>query len=234
MTKQDGATTGAGVDRLAAAAALAGTVAHDLGNMLTVMLGNAELLIEGLADRPELLECATLMLVAAQKGTELTERLDRFSRRIGPEGAPADASAVLGAFVRRMRAELPEGIAFEAEVAAGLPAVPVPAAALTLALDELVRNAVTALGGKGRIGLSAERAGAGRISVTVWDDGPGLAPETLRRVQEMRFTSGIAGHKTGLGLAVARRVVSAGGGTLDLESAPGAGTRIILGFATVG
>lgn len=216
-------------DPLAPAAALAGTVAHDLGNLLTVILGNAEMLIETLPDRPDVIEFATLILAAAQRGTELTERLDRLARRVPRAAEPTDAAAVLVAFARRLERELPAGIRLETSV----PAVPgrlmMQPATLTMVLEELAANALAALRGQGHLRLSLSRdAEAGRIRLSVEDSGPGIAPETLRRIQEGRFTSGIAGHKTGIGLPFVQRVAAACQGSLSIDSTPGKGTRVTL------
>jgi signal transduction histidine kinase len=225
------------VPSLDAAAALAGSVAHDLGNMLTVVLGNAELLVEGLGEQPELAELAGLILSAAQRGTELTGRLDRFARRIPPPPVPADTAGLLATFARRLVPGLPPGIRFEMVVAPDLGQVAVPDAALHAALDEIVANALAALAGQGRLRILAANhatpAGEPRLRLVVEDEGVGMDPETLRRTRQAGFTSGVAGHKTGLGLALAMRVALAGGGRLLIDSTPGQGTRVTLDLVAV-
>lgn len=219
------------------AAALAGAVAHDLGNMLTVVLGNAELLVEGLADRPELLEFATLILAAAQHATDLTARLDRFARPLREASGPTDPAEVLRAFGRRLAYSLPPEIRLELSVPPDLPAIGLAEPALVGVLDELVSNALAALRGKGCLQIRAEThfisPEAPRIVIVVQDDGPGMAPETLRRATTVRFTAGIAGHKTAIGLALAMRVVLAAGGQLRIASAPGEGTRVSLDLPSI-
>ncbi len=219
-------------DPLAPASALAGTVAHDLGNLLTVILGNAELLIESLPDRPDVAEFATLILAAAQRGTELTERLDRLARRVPTATEPTDLLAVITAFARRLAPELPSGITFETSLPAGPAPVMLTPATVTLVLEELVGNALAALRGQGRLHIAlSEDVLQRRIRVMVEDDGPGIAPETLRRIGEWRFTSGIAGHKTGVGLALVQRVAGSCGGSISIHPAPGGGTRVTVELA---
>jgi signal transduction histidine kinase len=214
------------------AAALAGAVAHDLANLLTVVLGNAELLVEGLADRPDMLELASLILGAAQRGTELTSRLDRFARPVKTAEEPTDTAAALRAFGRRLAYSLPPGITLDLTLAPDLRAIGVSEAALVAALDEIVANALTALGGSGRLQIRAENhfgsAESPRVVIAVDDDGPGMAAETAQRIAAMRFAAGIAGHKTAIGLALAMRVAQVSQGRLLIAAAPGQGTRVSL------
>lgn len=87
-------------------------------------------------------------------------------------------------------------------------------------IANLVGNALDAVAEGGTVRLSAQ-AGDG-VRICVRDDGPGMSPETLERVQRPFHTSKPRG--TGLGLALTRRLVEAHGGTLTLESLPGRGT----------
>jgi signal transduction histidine kinase len=108
-------------------------------------------------------------------------------------------------------------------------------------LWNLVRNAVQAVGERGTIALSAARTpGAapqadaaslrsgtagegGAVEIAVADDGPGIAPEVLERIFDPFFTTKPSG--TGLGLATVHRIVTAHGGSIDVQSAKGAGAR---------
>jgi signal transduction histidine kinase len=214
------------------AAALAGAVAHDLGNMLTVVLGNAELLVEALADRPELMDLAMLILGAARRGSDLTTRLDRFSRPLCAGDVPTDTGAILAEFSRRVAYSMPPEIRFEFSAPPALHRIGVPGAALVAALDELVANALAALDGSGTLRIVARNAiGADatpRLTIAVEDDAAGMAAETLRRVRAVRFTAGVAGHRAAIGTALALRVALVGGGRLLVASAPRQGTRVTL------
>src|SRR6185369_2686357 len=95
-------------------------------------------------------------------------------------------------------------------------------------LWNLVANAAQAAGAGGDGGTVRVSctAGAGVARLTVSDDGPGIAPADLPQIFTPFFTTKERG--TGLGLAIVQRVVDAHGGTVDVESAPGAGTRVIV------
>lgn len=93
---------------------------------------------------------------------------------------------------------------------------------LAQVLANLAGNALDAVPPGGEVRVTALREGEG-IRITVADDGPGMDAGTLARVQAPFVTTKASG--TGLGLPLARRLVEAHGGTLVLESEPGAGTR---------
>src|SRR5205823_13422739 len=86
----------------------------------------------------------------------------------------------------------------------------------------LLDNACDAIDGTGNICIDTRREGD-HVSVTIRDDGPGIAAETLGRVFDPFFTTKDVGAGTGLGLAIAHGIVSAHGGRIDVDSTPGAG-----------
>lgn len=97
------------------------------------------------------------------------------------------------------------------------------------ALGNLALNALQAVNPGGDVTLIGERTNQG-VRVLVRDDGPGMDPETLVRVQRPFVTTRPSG--TGLGIPLARRLIEAHGGTLEFESAPGAGTTAIVRLAS--
>lgn len=92
-------------------------------------------------------------------------------------------------------------------------------------LFNLLRNAIDACGKGHRITVRAELQ-EGALTLEVEDDGPGMEPEVLARATELFFTTKERG--SGLGLAICRESVERAGGTLHIDSHPGAGTRVSL------
>jgi signal transduction histidine kinase len=92
-------------------------------------------------------------------------------------------------------------------------------------LDNLVANALDAVGEGARVGIDA-RARHGRVIVTVTDDGPGMSAEAQQTAFH-RF-SGPETSGTGLGLAIVHRLVTANGGSIRLEDTPGGGLTVIV------
>ncbi|HET9553191.1 MAG TPA: HAMP domain-containing sensor histidine kinase, partial [Anaeromyxobacteraceae bacterium] len=144
--------------------------------------------------------------------------------------APLDLGAVVAQAAERLRHRHPER---RVEVARGpdLPGVEGDAVLLRRAIDNLVDNARKYSPPSSLIRLTVARRGAG-VAVEVIDEGEGIAPEDLARLftpffrvdrSRARATGGV-----GLGLALARRIAEAHGGTLVARSAPGAGTTMTL------
>ena len=116
------------------------------------------------------------------------------------------------------------GVALAADVArAGLAVV--DPAQLRQALDNLVRNAIDATPAGGRVDVSVRAAGAGCV-IEVSDTGRGIEPDHLPKVFDLYFTTKPDG--TGVGLAVTQQIVSAHGGTIEVDSRPGAGAAFTL------
>ncbi len=100
----------------------------------------------------------------------------------------------------------------------------------------LFLNAADAMEDGGRLEVSLQAAGEGEVEVTVSDTGVGIPEADLSRIFEPFFTTKESGQGNGLGLMVAKRIVSDHGGTIRAESAPGEGTcfRILLPLAQAG
>jgi signal transduction histidine kinase len=112
-----------------------------------------------------------------------------------------------------------------------LPMVSVDRDQLLQVLHNLVRNGLEAVGGNGTVRVSARREGDG-LAIAVSDDGPGIREEDLPRVFEPYFTTKEGG--TGLGLAVAQRIVEEHGGRLEVSSSPGRGATFTVRLPRAG
>ena len=223
-------------ERMAALGAMAGMLAHDFRGPMTVIRGYAETLSEGGLSAEEVRRRSDLIM-------EMVDRLERMTMET------LDFARGGGRLVRRSidAAELVEAIS--ADLAEQVPTVELvrslrvaPGTVVAVDVDKLGRaaaniaaNARDAMGGRGRLHLSAEiRNGhapeAPRLELVLADEGPGVPQEIRDRVFDPFVTLGKKGG-TGLGLAVARRFVEDHGGTLELlpaSAGPGARFRILL------
>lgn len=205
---------------------------HELRNALAGVYGWAERLVHG--RRPE------LAAQAAQEVYEGTERtisllnnlldltqLD--AGRVQPVWREVEAEgAVRRAMVGFEPAAEAKQIRLEAEVPGDLPVLVTDPVRLQQILVNLLSNAVrhSPVGGSVRVAL---RANAGSVEITVRDQGPGIPTEVQERIFEPfeRFDPA-AGHGTGLGLAVSRRLAEVLGGRLSVSSTLAAGANFTL------
>jgi len=218
---------------------LTGGIAHDFNNLLAAVLGGIGL-IERRADlADEHRKILGMTRRAADQGTELVGRLLAFARRQQLQPAPVDL-ATLHKGVHDLLSHTLGGLV---ELEWKLPDYDWRAFAdrsqLELALMNLVINARDAMPDGGTIttvassrlverGNPLDLAPGRYVALQVADQGSGIAPEIMEKVLEPFFTTKPVGKGTGLGLSMVYGFAQQSGGTLQLESTPGAGTRATI------
>jgi signal transduction histidine kinase len=117
--------------------------------------------------------------------------------------------------------QLGDGVTVVRDYGADVPMVEAHAGELNQVWTNLISNAVEAMDGKGTLRLST-RAGQNDVVIEVADTGCGMPPDVAARAFEPFFTTKDAGKSTGLGLDIARRIITERhGGTIDIDSRPG-------------
>lgn len=213
-------------EAVAAMGELAATLAHQLRSPATAMRLDIERALDKLpAQSPE-------RALIARSLTQL-ERMERaiagslrVARSAGAQFGSIDIHEPIGRAIRSMdREHAMRGIRFDCS---GLPdgalTVRGDAPALEQLFANVLTNAAQAAGENGRVTISADSARNGLMMITIRDNGPGMSAEVLARAGESFFSTKREG--TGLGLAIAKRIASAHGGRLAIESAEGAGTTV--------
>ncbi len=226
--------------RMDAVGQLAGGVAHEINNMMTVALGFSDLLLEQI--EPEDPHRADLQHIrrAADRAASITGQLLAFSRRQVLQPEILDLNALIRGLEPMLRQLLGEDRVFAAELSDDLVAVRADPGQMEQVLINLSLNARDALSSGGSLSLgtrtvTVESMGAtpggqdgpppGRYAlVTVTDTGHGMDAGTKARVFEPFFTTKPVGQGTGLGLATVFGIVRQSGGTILVDSAPGQGT----------
>jgi PAS domain S-box-containing protein len=227
------------VQKMEALGHLTGGVAHDFNNLLMVVSGYIPMIRQRMADDPKGLAAAEAIELAAKRGATLTRQLLSFSRRqsLNPSTIQLDGvveatrpilSSLLGGTVKCVTTILPD-----------IWPVRVDVGELELAIVNLSVNARDAMNQGGLITVAAENVRlsgselAGKlqgdfVALTVADTGHGIPPDILTKVFDPFFTTKEVGKGTGLGLSQVHGFVHQSGGTVDIQSEMGVGTRITL------
>ena len=221
---------------------LAGGLAHEFNNLLTTISGFAQFLAESLAGSPDMKQDVDEILIAAERGSQLTRQLLMFTHQQPSKPEPLDLNARLTLLLPTLRLLTGRGIQLSLDLDPSEPRVEIDHAQFEQVLINLVSNARDAMPGGGTIGISTrvevhqQRFSAatgvldpGRYAVIrVRDTGEGLGPEVRRRLFEPFFTTRTQRHAAGLGLSIAYSVISQAGGAITVESELGKGTCIAL------
>lgn len=218
---------------------LTGGIAHDFNNMLTVIMGNASLLIESLDDRPEIRVLADTIISAAGKGADLTNQLLSFARRQPLEPRAVNVGELLEGMVPLLTRTLEEWVSLSL-VSRSKWLAHADSHQLESTLLNLCLNARDAMTEAGRLTIESEDVildegyakAVGDIEpgeyvmVVVSDTGTGIDPEHLHRIFEPFFTTKPKGHGTGLGLSMVYGFVKQSSGHIKVYSESGSGTTV--------
>jgi CheY-like chemotaxis protein/two-component sensor histidine kinase len=221
------------LQRLESLGRLASGVSHDMNNVLGTIMAIGSLLQAKYGQDPAIVKDAELLQHAAVRGRDLVQGLRDFSRKELQSARRLDLNDIL-----RHEADLLERTSLKRfsivlDLAPNLPLVFGEASGIQNALMNLCVNAMDAMPDKGTLTLSSRDLGQGFVELTVADDGQGMSPEVLARALEPFFTTKPIGKGTGLGLSQVYGTVKAHGGSLDIKSKPGEGTKVAMVFPSV-
>ena len=204
--------------------AIESALAHDLNNFLQVIMGNLEILKRRREFTPEIVEAA---LNATRSAAALGDRLLALGRLESYQPRSVDLNRYLRDFTDMVERTVGDAIAVEFDLAPNLRPAMADPRALQLALLELATNARDAMANGGRLTLRTAPAPADRVMLEVADNGRGMAKGTRGSFEPLNLGSG-QGKPRALGLHLVEYCMRLAGGRLELDSAPGAGTRVRL------
>ena len=218
--------------RLEAWADMARQVAHEIKNPLTPVQLSAEHLLQVHADRGEPLgpvvgNCVDTILTQVRLLRQISSEFSSYATSPKVVLKPTSVRHLVSDVVDPYLVGLENRIAFSVDVPESLSSLSIDQTLVGRALTNILENALHAMPGSGSLTVRAVEA-AGLVTLTVTDSGVGLDRETLQRIFEPYFSTKVAG--TGLGMAIAKRNVELSGGTIAVESEPGAGTTVSLTF----
>jgi PAS domain S-box-containing protein len=223
---------------------LAGGVAHDFNNILTVIQGHTSLLLGDARLPPEMLESLRQIAHSADFAAKLTRQLLLFGRKQVIQLGRLELNGVVTRMTQLLERVIGENIALELGLTPGLPEIHADTGMVEQLLLNLVVNARDAMPAGGRVAISTQaldadaeyvrrvpQARCGRyVGLRVRDTGEGISPEILPRIFDPFFTTKKEGKGTGLGLATAYGIVEQHSGWIEVDSQPRQGAQFTVWF----
>ena len=234
--------------RIEALGVLAGGVAHDFNNILTSMIGFADLAQASLPENSEEREFLEEVLRGGDRATDLVGRLLTYTRRGSQQRKPLDIARLVREDLKLLRASIPSTIEMHSAIGDDCGTVLADADELHRVVVNLCTNAYQAMEGSAmegstgvlsvcleRVDLDSATAGASPdlhegayARLVIRDTGPGIDPEVLPHIFEPFFTTKQPGQGTGLGLSMVHGMVTGHGGAINIESKVGEGTEFAV------
>lgn len=223
--------------KMEAVGLLAGGISHEFNNLLSVILGNTELLLDTIGSGTQQHQAEEIKK-ATGRAAQLTRQLLAFSRKESLNPTILDLNTVVREVDKILPRLIGEDVQVVTHLAMGLGAVRADCGQIEQILMNLATNARDAMPNGGKFTIRTENAELGAadlaryayvkpgryIRLSVSDTGVGMSEEVRARIFEPFFTTKPQGHGTGLGLASVYGVVKQSGGYISTSSIPGAGS----------
>ncbi len=214
-------------EKLASVGQLLAALAHDLRNPLGVIRSSAQLVIEDQQSPNVKQEVARYIIDEVDRLTHRINDFLRYARQKPPEPKQLPAEQIAQAAIVRWKAQGGyQHLVIDQRYGADLPPVYVDPDQVKEALVNLLINAREAMPDQGQVTITSRKGQEGTVEVEVADTGCGIPKAHLGRIFEPFFTSKEYG--TGLGLTNVKRLVEDNGGTIEVRSEEGKGSRFIV------
>lgn len=225
--------------KMEALGTLAGGISHDFNNILTSILGFAELAREEVADRGDVAEDLNMVITSALRAKNLVKQIRTFSRQQETELEPLKISTMIKESIKMLRASIPANIKIEEKILVEDSLVIANPSQINQMIMNLCVNAFQAMKTKGgvlEVRLDKAKvdadfhlrhpllANSDYLCFSVTDTGDGMDSYTLSRVYEPYFSTREKEDGTGLGLAVVHGIVKLLQGDIIAESVIGEGS----------
>lgn len=226
---------------------LSGGVAHDFNNLLTGIIGLTQLAIEGVDAESSTYEILQRILTSARRGSKLTKQLLNLSRKHVIKPHTIDLVKVVGNMEDMLRSVIGEDVVLDFRIPGEPVYIQADPSQIEQVIMNLVVNARDAMPQGGKLGVYIEdlpEAGTvgkvedsgsygGYVCLVVSDTGCGMDREIQSRIFDPFFTTKPPGRGTGLGLSTVYGTVTQLGGIIEVESAPGSGSKFSVYFPKV-
>jgi two-component system NtrC family sensor kinase len=222
--------------KLATIGELAAFVAHEINNPLTSVLGYTSLLLSE-ADKDSPIR-ADLQVVEneAIRAREIVRNLLDYARQTGTEEEPTQIETVIESVLPLVK-QRAQHVTMTTHFDSPLPPVLADVNGLKQVFINFLNNAIDAMPRGGVVDITARTAPANgrtpQIEIVFQDSGVGIDPAHLPKIFDPFFTTKKGSQGTGLGLAISKRIIEQHGGTIDVASVPGQGTKFVLRIPAV-
>jgi signal transduction histidine kinase/ActR/RegA family two-component response regulator len=227
---------------------LAGGVAHDFNNMLTVITGYSQWMLDELPPDSPMCESASEILLAANRAASLTNQLLVFSRNQVIQPIILDLNSLVAQVDQMLRRLIGENIELVTKMYSDLGLIQGDPGQIEQVILNLAVNARDAMPWGGRLTLETANVHIDEehartevdcnpgayVMLAVSDTGSGIEEEIKAHIFEPFFTTKAQGKGTGLGLSTVYGIVKQDGGHIRVESEPGVGTVFRIYFPRVG
>lgn len=226
--------------RLESIGVLAGGIAHDINNILTPILGSAQLLKARFSqDNSRVLQMLTIIENNAKQGADLVKQLLSFARGFEGKYTILQVNDLINDTIQFAKQTVAKSIKFSTHLSPQLYPVYGDKTQLHQVVMNLVVNAADAMPNGGHLSISAQNLyideeiqqinchakGGNYIVITVRDTGIGMSPEILERIFEPFFTTKDFGKGTGLGLSTVQGIIKSHKGFINVDSKVGKGSK---------
>jgi signal transduction histidine kinase len=226
--------------KMEAVGQLTGGVAHDLNNILTVIVGTMEILAESLADRPDLVAMTKMIDQAGARGSDLVQRLLAFARKQPLQPRDVNINLLVTEATNLLHSTLGEHIEVHMKLADDASHALIDPSQLASAILNLALNARDAMPDGGQLTIetsnvvlddsyvstNSDVTAGNYVMIAVTDCGHGIPADILGNVFEPFFTTKDVGKGSGLGLSMVYGFVKQSNGHIKIHSAEGHGTTV--------
>ncbi|MCF8131135.1 MAG: transporter substrate-binding domain-containing protein [Deltaproteobacteria bacterium] len=234
--------------RMEAIGTLAGGVAHEFNNVLSVILGNTELAMDDVPEDLPATDCLKEIRTATLRAKDVVLELLTFSRKMEKKRKRMDLSILVKESLHMLRATIPTSIEFALNVREDTHYVHADPTQMNQVLLNLALNAADAMRDaiglltvtlqnttfdKDQILFDATLPPGDYVKLSVSDNGTGIDPALFDRIFEPYFTTKELGKGTGMGLSVVHGIVKRHGGGIHIDSGTGRGTTFEIFFPAI-
>lgn len=236
--------------KMEAVGVMAGGMAHNFNNNLSIILGNVELSKMKMPDNPDVRSYMDNAKIAVLRSRDLIQQILTYSRQGAKDKTAVQLPLIIDETLQLLRATMPTSIYLEKKISphSDRLAIKADSSQIQECLINLCNNAMYAMDEKGTLTISLDSIELQKKEIpaqyacrpgqyaklSVQDDGSGMSAETIDKVFDLFFTTKPVNEGTGVGLSTVQGIITQHGGLIKVNSQLGQGTTFELYFPVIG